>query len=286
MRSRSFFVLTMTVIIALIASGCAFGGGGLGFGGGAARTRIAVPTQEVLPLPPSVEATETPAPPPTNTPLPATATVPVPAIPAAGVKLVSFDSSVTTNRSTGTVVLGKMIQYQFRAQTGQAIIIFINSQYSNVFATVTGIQGGEVLLSAATGAYFWHGIAPTTEDYLLTVACNSAKPAGYTLDLTLPQLINISQGDPANPIKGNLPAGNATYYLIHGSAGQTMNVSLSSTKYSVGLTLYGLADTQPLVNYLSGTNTWTGLIPITEDYIIKLNAVGHASGYTLNVQIK
>jgi hypothetical protein len=285
MRSRSFFVLTVTVIIALIASGCAFRSGGPGFGG-AARTSLPAPTQEVLPLPTSVEATETPAPPPTNTPLPTTATVPVIATPAAGVKLISFSPSVTTNRSTGTVVLGKMMQYQFRAQTGQAIIIFINSQYSNVFATVTGIQGGEVLLSAATGAYFWHGIAPTSEDYLLTVASNSAQPAGYTLDLTLPQLINISQGDPADTIKDNLSAGNAIYYLIHGSAGQVMNVSLSSTKYSIGLTIYGLDNNQPLVNYLSGTNTWAGLIPVTEDYIIKLNAVGQASDYTLNVQIK
>jgi hypothetical protein len=285
MRSRSFFVLAVTVIIAIIAASCAFNVGGGALGGGA-RTRIAPPTQEILPLPPSVEATETPAPSPTITPLPATATVPVTATPAAGVKLINFNASVTTNRSTGTVLLGKMMQYQFRAQAGQAIILFINSQYNNVFGTVTGIQDGKVILSAVTGAYFWHGIAPTTEDYMLTLGCNSAKPAGYTLDLTLPQLINISQGDPADAIQGNLAAGNAANYLLHGSAGQTLNVSLSSTKYSVGLTIYGLDDTQPLVNYLSGTNTWTGLIPVTEDYIIKLNAVGQTSDYMLNVQVK
>jgi hypothetical protein len=285
MRSRSFFVFTVTIVIALVASGCAFGGGGVGLGG-SGRTRIAPPTQEVLPLPPAVEATETPAPLATNTPFPATATVPVTATPAVGIKLINFGPSLTTSRSTGMAVLGKMMQYQFRAQAGQAIILNINSQYSNVFATVTGIQSGEILLSAATGAYFWHGIAPTTEDYLLTASSNSTKPAGYTLDLTLPQLINSSVGDTTDTIKGNLAAGTTTNYLIHGSAGQVLAVSLASTKYSVGLTIYGLDDTQPLVNYLSGTNTWNGLIPITEDYMIKLNAVGQTSDYTLNVQIK
>ena len=178
------------------------------------------------------------------------------------------------------------MQYQFRAQAGQAIIIYINSQYNNVFATVTGIQDGKVLLSAATGAYFWHGIAPTTEDYLLTAACNSTHPTGYTLDLTLPQLIPANPGDPANTIKGHLVAGNAVNYLLHGAAGQVLNVSLSSTPNSVGLTIYGLDDSQALVNYLSGTNTWSGLIPVTQDYMIKLNAVGQDSDYTLGVQIK
>ena len=286
MRSRSFFVFTLTVIIALIASGCAFSVGGTPTSSGAGRTRQPFLNQQETQLPTTVVPTETPAPPPTNTPIPATATVPATATPAAGVNLIDFSTALTTKRSTGTVALGKTVQYQFRAQAGQAIIFFINSQYNNVFATVTGIQDQKALLSAPTGAYFWHGIAPTTEDYLLTAACNSAKPAGYTLDLTLPQLINTGQGNPAKTITGNLAAGSASNYLIHGSAGQVLNVSLASTKYSVGLTIYGLNDNQPLVNYLSGTNTWNGLIPVTEDYMIKLNAVGQASDYTLNVQIK
>jgi hypothetical protein len=285
MRSRSFFVLTVTIVIALIASGCAFGGGGVGLSG-TGRTRIAPPTQEVLPLLPTVADTETPVPPPTNTPIPTTATVPVTVTPAAGIKLIDFSPSITTSRSTGTVVLGKMMQYQFRAQAGQEIILYTNSQYNNVFATVTGIQDGKNLLSAPTGAYFWHGIAPTTEDYLLTASTNSNKPAGYTLDLTLPQVINTNVGNTADTIKGNLTAGSTVNYLIHGSAGQVLGVSLASTKYSVGLTILGLDDNQPLVNYLSGTNTWNGLIPVTEDYMIKLNAVGQTSDYTLNVQVK
>ena len=283
MRSRSFFVFTVTIIISLIASGCAFGGGGA-FGG--ARTRLPPPTEFVAPLPSVVIASETPAPLPSDTPVPATATVPAAITPAPGITLIKFSPAVTTNRTSGTVALGKMIQYEFRAQAGQAIIIFINSQYNNVFATLKGIEGGETLLSAPSGAYFWHGIAPTSEDYLLTAACNSAKPAGYTMDLTLPQSINLSQGDAAVTETGNLLAGAATNYLIHGSAGQVLNVSLASAKYSVGLTIYGLNDNQPLVNYLSGTNTWNGLVPVTEDYIIKLNAVGQRSDYTLNIQIK
>jgi len=286
MRSRSFFVLSLTVIIGLIASGCAFRAGGNQLVG-APKTNLPSFTQPTLPAPTEVEASETAAPPlPTTTALPATATVVVTTTPAPGVDLINLSTSVTTHRASGTVVLGKLMQYQFRAQAGQAIIIYINSQYDNVFATVTGIQGGEVVLSANAGAYFWHGIAPTTEDYLLTAACNSTQPAGYNLDLTLPNLINIKPGDPADAIQGNLPAGSATYYLIHGSASQVLNVSLASTKNSVGLTIYGLDDTQPLVTYLSGTNTWAGLIPVTEDYIIKLNAVGQTSDYTLNVQTK
>ncbi|MDR3577570.1 MAG: hypothetical protein P4L50_27210 [Anaerolineaceae bacterium] len=286
MRSRSFFVLTLTAIIALIASGCALSTGGTPAAGFTARTRFPFTTREAQQPTTVVFNTPTPAPLPSDTPIPATATVPVTATPAPGVNQIFFSPSVTTIRSSGAVVLGKMMQYQFRAEAGQAILLFINSQYSNVFATVTGIQTGQTLLSAPTGAYFWHGIAPVTQDYLLTAASNSATPAGYTLDLTLPQLININQGDPANTIKGNLLAGTATDYLIHASAGQVLDVSLASTKYSVGLTLYGLDDNQPLINYLSGTNTWNGLIPVTEDYIIKLNAVGQTSDFTLNVQIK
>ena len=292
MRSRSFFVFTLTVIIALIASGCALRVGGTPtaagnqFFGGAGRTRQPFFGQQGTSLPPTAEPTETPVPPPTLTPIPPTATVPAPATPAAGVTPVSFDPSVTTHRYTGNVVLGKIMQYQFRAQAGQAIIIFINSEYNNVFATLTGIQGGEILLSAPTGAYFWHGIAPTTEDYLLTATTNSTKATGFTLDLTLPQLVNTNPGDPASMFKGSLTVGNSVNYLVHGSAGQVLGVSLSSTKYSVGLTIYGLDDNQPLVNYMSGTNNWTGLIPVTEDYMIKLNAVGQTSDYTLSVQIK
>jgi hypothetical protein len=59
-------------------------------------------------------------------------------------------------------------------------------------------------------------------------------------------------------------------YLLRAARGQTMTVAVIAPPNTVGLTIYGLDDGNPLVRAVSGATSWTGQLPATQDYVIQV----------------
>jgi peptidoglycan/xylan/chitin deacetylase (PgdA/CDA1 family)/heat shock protein HslJ len=75
-------------------------------------------------------------------------------------------------------------------------------------------------------------------------------------------------------------------YVLHGQAGQTMSLTVTSPYDHVFLSSYG-SDGTVLVSILSETTHWTGELPATLHYVITLVSIaGNETPYTLQVDIK
>jgi hypothetical protein len=102
----------------------------------------------------------------------------------------------------------------------------------------------------------------------------------------LPQAVRIqfATGGTSAVIDGNLQAGQTLHYVLKASATQTMNVKISSTNGDVFLGVFGGDGSILLSSDLQDT-TFSGALPVTQDYYLDLTASGAATSYSLSVEI-
>ena len=77
-------------------------------------------------------------------------------------------------------------------------------------------------------------------------------------------------------------------YLVHGAAGQTMNIVLNSDNLDqLSMGIIGQGDGQPYLRYEVKTNGGTLVMPVTQGYYLDVYAVGQKSAaFTLIVEIQ
>ncbi|MGD2205143.1 MAG: hypothetical protein PVH17_00065 [Anaerolineae bacterium] len=99
-----------------------------------------------------------------------------------------------------------------------------------------------------------------------------------------PERIEFEPGAISATLTGHVAAGSADLYVLWAMADQTMEVDLVSVAADVRLEIWG-EDGTPLKRAAVGGPSWTGTLPLTQDYFIKVISFGSAADYTLTVTV-
>jgi hypothetical protein len=156
-------------------------------------------------------------------------------------------------------------RYVLEAKAGQLMDVMVDSANPGVHLTITGANG--TFLGSAQDHSGWRGFLPATQDYYINVT----KPMGatYHLSVTIPEQIQFARGATSDVLNNSLAPHESRTYLVKASAGQRMSVNVKSA--SATLTIYGVDGTVLANGNMSGAKAWSGRLPRTEGYIIRVN---------------
>ncbi|MEZ4682827.1 MAG: LysM peptidoglycan-binding domain-containing protein [Caldilineaceae bacterium] len=104
------------------------------------------------------------------------------------------------------------------------------------------------------------------------------------LDAT--ERINFAPGTTSATVNGTVTDPAHRRYLVRAQAGQTMNVTLTSAQPTTSFSVVGVSGGQTLKGLGDGGNSWSGVLPQTQDYLIEIVTLEFSStSYTLTVEI-
>ena len=263
-------------------------------------TSTNVPTvQAVTETPGSGSATSVPD---TDTPIPHTAipptvaahtkippaptAVPPTSIPISGATRINFAAGATSAGINGSIPAHGVLQYVVGAGASQVMMVNVVSPDGVVSISITAVKTGQVMISSSAGASSWQGRLPASQDYLIRLMNSSTGSANYGMSVTIPQNVFFKPGAISTTINGSIISHQTNTYIARAFAGQTMTVKIISPGSDVLLTIYGYTDGQPLVRYVSGASSFTGVLPLTQDYVIEAVSVANNTNYTVSITIK
>lgn len=213
---------------------------------------------------------------------------------ANAVNEIHFKPGGTSAYVQKTIKAGEQHDYKIRAMANQTMTVGVASDQKSVFLGISGVQGGQQLLSTSDHASYWTGTLPQTQDYLITLITN--KPdVNYWLNVEIPLDIHFEPGTYSTVIDGHIEILDATVYdsintfvtyLLYASAGQTMDVQLSSPHLdTLSLGVYGKEDGQPYQRWQVKNHGYYGVLPLTQGYYLKVFSNGAATDFTLKITI-
>ncbi len=239
-----------------------------------------------------------------NVPVPFTLQVTVPPLATAGAQAdarrrITFAPGATTAVLPGTTATAGMDRFVLRALAGQTMTVNVASPQANVILIIYGADGN-VLISDHAGATSWTGKLPTTQDYNIDTRSVGNSVVNFTLTVTIPPLataaptaapttvskrITFPAGGTSASAQGSLPVNGMDRYVLRALAGQTMTVNAVAAQGEVILIIFGV-DGTVLISDHAGTTSWTGRLPLTEDYNIDVRSVGTTTAnYTVTFSI-
>lgn len=202
-----------------------------------------------------------------------------------GVTRITFAPGATEASVLGSLPGGGSKQFALIALSGQTMMLDLSSSSGNASVSVAGAQGinPQVVRSSGTS---WLGVLTANEDYIITVNAG-ASSTNFGLNITIPVRITFAPGGISKTVTGTTSQRRTVTYLLRASAGQTMTAVLNAPADTMGLTIYGLDDGQPLVRAVSGATSWTGTLPGTQDYVIEaVPAVDGQVNFSLQVTVQ
>ena len=247
------------------------------------------------------EATAAPSEAATLTPVPGTLPEPTVQAPSAGVlppeqaRRIVFDPGATSATIDDSVAAGEVDLFVLQALAGQTMSVNLQSPKGSAVLAIWGADG-TVLISDHAGARDWTGQLPSTQDYYISVSAVAGTSTVYTLYVDIsplpnptpgPQPIRIefAPGTDTASVGGSVPPGGVTHYVIRALTGQTMSVNIVSATGNVILAIWG-ADGTVLISDHAGATSWSGQLPLTQDYYIDvISAGGTTANFTLQVII-
>ncbi|MFC1879480.1 hypothetical protein ACFLZW_06160 [Chloroflexota bacterium] len=140
-----------------------------------------------------------------------------------------------------------------------------------IFTTgwVDGSYTGVLLISLRPEGYVWTGV------YLAPVEQQASEPIR----------IKFAPGAVEATMWGSLAASGIDEYVLYALKGQTMSATIFSPGDNAYLEIYGLSDGIPLVRVAWDSTAWTGVLPASQDYSIKVVSNVPVPSYQLHVYI-
>ena len=196
---------------------------------------------------------------------------------------IQFAPGATSAEIAGQIEPQGIDVYVLRALAGQRMAVNLFSTDDSVQLQLQDSGGGWLDGQVTTTA--WLGTLPETADTVIRVLGGDIA-ADYTLRVSIPARIQFAPGAISAAVQGDLNAYESDDYILAARAGQTMTVNITSANNDVLLTIVG-ADGVPLTNGLmSGATSWTGQLPVTQDYIVRALGTAQPANYTLDVTIE
>jgi hypothetical protein len=195
---------------------------------------------------------------------------------------IAFTPGTTAAVVQGTVQAGQVLSYTLAASQWQPMIVSLESP---AFDAYLGIyeQNGAAVVSPGNRWVHWTGLLPQTETY--TIQVNGVTAANYTLTVKIAQRITFQLGQSKVTLNGTNVNGYVFSYAFKANAGQTMTVTLNQPTDVAYIDVFGIA-TGSLLSPSEKANTWTGVLPQYQDYIVEvIPRHGQLMSYTLVVEI-
>ena len=245
---------------------------------GLAATATPLPSPTALPP----QASPTPLP-PTATPLPSSTPLPTATGTPAPTNIV-FYSGTTAGVVQGTVQPGQVLAFNLSASAYQPMILILTSGKGDAYLGVAE-PNGNLLLDPAKKWSNWQWLLPKTEVNTISVYGGSVTQ-DFILTAKVAQRVTFQSGATSITLSGTTQKGYVFSYALAAKKGQKMTLTLSKPASSAYLDVIGLA-TGVLLTPASKSNTWTGILPADEDYIIEvIPAGGLVVNYSLKVEVK
>ncbi len=232
-------------------------------------TSTATATQ-VPPAPTQVPPTSPPA--PTQVPPPPQAT------------RLSFQPGATNVAVQGSVAQGSSTDYLVKASAKQFMMVILSSANQALVLQVRS-PDGTILAPASQNLTFWQGTLPLSGDYRVSVV-SKGNSGTFDMNITIPVRVSFKTGAVSATLDGHVGAHQTNTYLLRALKGQTMTVTINSSKNNIFLTIYGLEDGNPYVRSVMGLTTFTFKLPSTQDYVIQcVSTSNNAENYTVTFTV-
>ncbi len=193
-----------------------------------------------------------------------------------------FATGATSATITGRLAGRDPHLYTLEAGAGQVMSASVAapSTGNNVWLTISGADGTALLRPEALQT-LWMGRLPASQTYTLTVL-GDGNPAVYTLQVSIARRIAFTPGSTSTTLEGTIVMPEGVEYVLEARAGQTLAYSVTPGD-RVYVTVVG-ADGSPLARYQP---SWSGTLPLTQDYLLRVAAAGGATGigYRLEISI-
>jgi hypothetical protein len=202
---------------------------------------------------------------------------------AAGIPTGSLALSPGTTAGVvqGSIGPGQVQTYTLGAGASQPLTLILDSANDDVTLGVLG-PGGNTLLSTASKYTRWQMVLPSTGLYTVQVV-GGATTQDYLLTFKLPLRVSFASGATSATLNGTTVRGYLFSYAVYCSGGQTMTASLNVPATTATIDIYGMIS-GTLLDISAHANTWTGLLPRTQDYVIEVvPAGGQVVNYSLTV---
>ncbi|NPV67226.1 MAG: hypothetical protein HPY64_08790 [Anaerolineae bacterium] len=197
-------------------------------------------------------------------------------------KRIVFATGATSATIMGNLAGRDPHLYTLEAGAGQIMSASVSapSTGNNVWLTISGADG-TVLLRPEALQTIWMGRLPASQVYILTVQ-GDGNPAAYTLQVSIARRVSFTPGSTSTVLEGTIVLPEGVEYVLEARAGQTLTYSVTPGD-RVYVTLVG-ADGSPLARYQP---SWSGVLPLTQDYLLRVAAAGGATGigYRLEISI-
>jgi hypothetical protein len=207
---------------------------------------------------------------------------------------IHFKPGGTSASVQKTMRAGEQHSYKIQGMANQTMIVGVSSDQNDVFLGIKGVQGGQQLLPTSAHTSYWTGTLPQTQDYIITLTTNNPNTK-YFMDVVIPAIIHFEPGTYSTVVDGHIEildpivqdsVGNFVTYLLYASAGQTLDVELSSPHLdALSFGVYGQTDGQPYRRWQVKNYGYYGVLPLTQGYYLKVFSNGATTDFTLKITI-
>jgi hypothetical protein len=183
----------------------------------------------------------------------------------------------------GTVQSGQVVAYTLAAGESQPMILILDSPNNDLALGVLE-PNGDKLLDPANKWNRWQWLLPRTGLYTIQVI-GGATAENYTLTAKVAQPVNFAAGATSIILNGKTINGYVISYALSCKINQSMTVSLNVASSTAYLDVFGIA-TGPLLSASEKANTWTGVLPDSQAYVIEvIPNNGQVVNYSLTVTV-
>lgn len=197
---------------------------------------------------------------------------------------VSFQAGATHAVVTGTLTRGQSQDYVVNARQGQIMMLALNASGKMRGLDVWHTLGTypEVIQRGFDGLT-WAGKLLADGDYVIRVTALDADVT-FSLGVTIPQRITFAPNTFTTVVTGLTNSRRTISYLLAGTRGQIITVSIEAPPNAAALAIYGLGDGKPLIRTEAAMASWTGALPATQDYVIDVvTAADQALNFSVRV---
>jgi hypothetical protein len=131
---------------------------------------------------------------------------------------------------------------------------------------------------------YWEWILPKTEHYTIQVI-GGADTEPYALSVEVAQIVSFPAGPSSVTPTGSAPNGSVFAYALACKTNQVMTASLNVPNTVAYFDVLGIAS-GTLFSPTDQATKWSGILPSSQDYIIKVIPVDGQVNYTLTVSVK
>jgi hypothetical protein len=197
----------------------------------------------------------------------ATVTPPAPTLAPSSTGNFALTTGTTAGVLQGTVNAGQVLAYTVNAAQAQPMTLIMTSPNNDISLGVID-PNGNVLLGTSNRQRSWQMVLPTSGQYTIQVM-GGASSETFDLTIKLPVVVSFASGTSSSTLTGTTINGYLFSYALNCAAGQTLTATLAQPASTATIDIYGILS-GTLVDASAGFNSWSGILPETEDYVVEV----------------